>query len=250
MNFKICFAVLGLQFAVAVGSPRRCPAFTATFTGLVEQTVDDLNFLMDDPEQTFFKEVVGFRDSDIRHVKDDVLTFFNDTYGLDFSLSSPNEQGQYFLGNARLRLIRTPETRSADDFRLYLVSSNWIQTGSTRFACRDMYFGGFTVEFTEDMLLHGTYGGVDGKPVGVGNSVQYGYWSIDVCDQSPIIIQYSTPTPFRLEPIDGTGVFHLDLYNNVLGYGKAVETVTIRPDEDNPGKYRISNRAFFTFPAM
>ena len=244
MNIKICFAVLGLQFAAAVGSPAFCPAFTATFTALVEQTVDDLDIfaiLIDDPEQTFFKEVIGFRDSDIQHAKDDALKFFNRIYGLDFSLTLPNEQGEYFLGNASLSLTRT------EDFRYLLVSSNWIQTGSTRFTCRDIYFGGYVVGFTGDTLLHGTYGGADGKPVGEGNSLQYGYMSIDVCDQSPIIIQYSTPVPFRFEPIDGTGIFHFDLYNNVLGYGKAVQTVTIRPDE---GKYRINNRAFFTFPAV
>ena len=68
-----------------------------------------------------------------------------------------------------------------------------------------------------------------------------------MCDQSPIIIQYSTPTPFRLDPIDGTGVFHFDLYNNVLGYGKAVETVTIRPDEDTPGKYRLETTVLSGF---
>ena len=73
--------------------------------------------------------------------------------------------------------------------------------------------------------------------------------NIDVCDQSPVIIQFSTPTPLRYEPVDRTGISHFDIYNNVLGYGKAVGAVTIKPDYDNPGKYRISSRDVFTFPA-
>ena len=239
----ISIAVLSLQFATTLG--QQCPAFTATFTTLVEQTIDELNILINDPELIFFKEVVGFRDSDIKHAIDDALKFFNETYGLDFSLAPPNEQQERVLGNAKLRLFRAP-----DNFRLFLVSSNWIQTGSTRFTCRDVYFGGFVVDFTGDELLHGTYGGADGKPVGVGNSLEYGFFVIDVCNQSPIIIQYSSSAPIRFEPIDGTGILTFDLYNNVLGYGKAVETVTIRPDEDNPGKYHISDRNFITFPSL
>ena len=211
---------------------------------MIEQTVDDLDVLINDHEQMFFKEVMGFRDVDIQHAKDDALKFFNETYGLDFTLATPNEENEYVLENARLSLFRVPE-----DFHYSVISSNWIKTGSTRFSCNRIFFGGYHVVFSGDQLLHGSYGGVDGLPAGEENTMQYGYMNIDICDQSPVIIQYSHPSPFRFEPVDGTGIFHFDIYNNVLGYGKAVEVVTIKPDYDNPGKYRISSRDVFTFPA-
>ena len=235
-------AILSLQFTVTLGSPAHCPT---TFTIFIEQSIEDLNVFANDPEQTFFKEVMGFRDRDIKHVKDDALKFFNETYGLDFSQASPNEQGRYVLDNKRLSMVRVPE-----DFHFYVASSNWIQTGSTRFTCHDVSIGAFIVDFTGDDLLHGSYGGVDGRPVGAGNIVEYGFFNIDICNQSPIIIQYSNSAPFRLEPIDGTGIAHFDVYNNVLGYGKAVETPVIRPDYANPGKYTLSNRIVFTFPDL
>ena len=51
----------------------------------------------------------------------------------------------------------------------------------------------------------------------------YGFFHIDVCKQSPVIIQFQSSTPVGLEPIYGIGVFTSDLYNRVLGYGKFME---------------------------
>ena len=248
MNFRICslfFLLAAFSFPASLCDPYRfCPDFTATFTAVVDQTVDDPNFLISDPEQTFFKEIMGFRDNDIQHAFENAVEFFDERYGLDFSLSQPNEQNEYVVGNATLSLFRFPK-----HVHYLLVLSNWIQTGNTRFSCRDIYLGGYIVTFSGDQLLHGSYGGADGKPVGAGNSVEYGFMSIDACEQSPVFIQYTTPTPFRQEPVDGTFFINLDLYNNVLGYGKAQESIVVTPDENNPGKFHVSIRNVFTFPA-
>ena len=84
----LLITVFGLQLAVSLcDKVTFCPDFTATFVGLVDQTVEDPLILIDDPEQTFFKETLGFRDDDIQHAFQDALKFFNETYGLDFSLS-------------------------------------------------------------------------------------------------------------------------------------------------------------------
>ena len=48
------------------------------------------------------------------------------------------------------------------------------------------------------------------------NLVAYGFYHIDVCEQSPVIIQFQSTTPIRPEPIDGIAVFTSDLYNRVL----------------------------------
>ena len=90
---------------------------------------------------------------------------------------------------------------------------------------------------------------VDGRPVGAGNIVEYGFLNIDQMFATRTQSLYnSNSAPFRLEPIDGTGIAHFDVYNNVLGCGKAVETPIFRPDYANPGKYTLSNRILFKFP--
>ena len=81
-----------------------------------------------------------------------------------------------------------------------------------------MHGGGITVIFAGNQTLYGSYGGTEGKPVESGDLLLYGIFSIDVCQQSPVLIQFQSNTP---EPIDGTLIVNFDLYNAVLGYGKA-----------------------------
>ena len=246
MTLKICIlvAVAGL-FAVSLCEQHEgvCPDFAATFVGVIDQTIDNPRFVINDLEQTFFKEIMGFRDDDIQHAFEDAITSFNETYGLDFSLSQPNEQHEYFFENAKMNLFRF-----SGDIHYLLALSNWIQTGNTRFTCREIYDGGFLVTFTGDQLLHGSYGGDDGIPAGVGDSLDYGFTKIDVCDQSPVIIQFKTATPFRSEPVDGSRNLNFDIYNRVLGHGKALGAYTVKPDLKNPGKFRFVARVVFTFP--
>ena len=247
MNPTIACFLISLQFTASLCDQLTggvCPDFTAMFVAGIDQTVDDPNVLLSDPEQTFFKEIMGFRDDEIQHAFDDAVKFFNDRYGLDFSLSQPNEQSVHVLGNATLSLFRIVE-----NVHYLLMLNNWIQTGNTRTTCREIQFGGYLVTFKEEQLLHGSYGGVDGIPAGVGNALEYGFMKFYVCDQSPVILQFSLPTPIRRELVDGTIFINIDLYNNVLGYGKGLESISIKPDEDNPGNFRYVTRNVMTFPA-
>ena len=81
-----------------------CPSehFSAVITATVDQIVDDpTSVTVDDPELTFFKTVLNFRDSDIQHTINDAIQFFNSTYGLDFS-APPNEKNERFFQNAKI----------------------------------------------------------------------------------------------------------------------------------------------------
>ena len=80
--------------------------------------------------------------------------------------------------------------------------------------------------------------------------IAYGYYLIDVCQQSPIVIQIQSATPLRFVPVDGILIFTLDLYNRVLGYGRAHAIITIRPDPDDPSYIRYTAREVLTFPAL
>ena len=249
MKLKLCSLLIGVftvQFSVSLCDQELagfCPDFTATFVTLSDQTLDDPNILSSDPEQTLFKEIMGFNNDDVQYVFEDAIVFFNETYGLDFSNSPSYEENEYFFESAKLSLFRFHE-----DVHFQLVVNNWIHTGNTVFTCCDVQDGGFLVTFSGDQLLHGSYGGDDGQPVGVGNFMIYGFSRFDVCAQSPVIIRIQSGTPFRQEPVDGQIFLNFDLYNNALGSGKALGSFSVKPDRDIPGKFRLVTRVVYTFP--
>ena len=93
-----------------------------------------------------------------------------ETYGLDFSLSPPTDQNEYFYQNARL----TP-FRLSDDIDYLVTLNNWIQAGNTRSTCYRIRDGGFQVTFSDDKVLHGSYGGAGGLTADVTNFIGYGF---------------------------------------------------------------------------
>ena len=238
MTIWIVILVLsGLE--VVFSSPRLFQS-SVTFVNQPIDTPDAL--LVDDPDFTFLKVIFKFRDA-VQHTTNDAIKFFNESYGLDFSLSPPNEQNEYFYQNARLN-----QFRFTDNSGYYVTLNNWIQTGSTRSVQYPVDGGGFQVSFSADQLLHGSYGGAEGRPAGVTDFLYYGFYVINVCPQSPVIIQYQSASLPRPEPINGEVIIELDVYNQVLGYGKGFGTVTIKPDPANPGKFQVVTRNTFTFP--
>ena len=62
-----------------------------------------------------------------------------------------------------------------------------------------------------------------------------------------MLIQFQSSTPFRVEPVDGIVIINLDLYNRVLGYGKAQGSSLITPDPYQSDKYHISVRNVLNF---
>ena len=239
--YSVVFAVSSLAV-----SSQTCPSdhLSAIFVGIQDQTVDDRSQQLLPPKDTelyFFRNVLKLRDSDIQHVGENALRFFNYTFGLDFSASIRNDQHELIFENAVLFPYKI-----SDEINFYVATNNWIRTGNTHSTCNRIRHGGFRVSFTGDQTLYGSYGGAEGKPAGM---LFYGFFHIDVCQQSPVIIQFQSSTPFRVEPVDGIGVLNLDLYNKVLGYGKSQSFIFGQPDKDEPSKYRIMARNVFTFPA-
>ena len=238
-----------ITFAVSSSSvlSQACPSehFSATFLATIEQTADSPFLIQEDPELTFFRNTMMFREEEIQHVFNVAMNFFNDSYGLDFSASVPNEQNERFFENA----IMSPFFLS-NNINYIVTANNWIRNGNTRSTCYKMRDGGIRVTFQADQTLYGSYGGADGKPAGMNELIVYGFYNIDACQQSPVIIQYQSATPFRAEPVDGTLIINCDLYSRVLGHGKAQGIGIIKPDPDEPERFRIIGRNAFTFPAL
>ena len=102
--------------------------------------------------------------------------------------------------------------------------------------------------FSGDQMVYGSYGGAEGRSAGETDGLIYGYYRIDACQQSPVVIQFQSSVPCRTNTIDGNAVIDLDLYSSVLGYGKSRGMGALLPDPYEPGKYRITVRNVMTFP--
>ena len=78
-----------------------------------------------DTNLTFFREVLGYNEDEIQQDTQNAFQFFNERFGLNFSLSQPNELGVQFFQNATFQPTRQPSG--------ILASFNrWPITGNTR----------------------------------------------------------------------------------------------------------------------
>ena len=244
MSFWVYF--ISFVVSILAVSSQSCPSdhFSAIFVVTANHTMEEPLVDVDDPELTFFIDVLKFRPQAIGHFFEDAVHFFNVAFGLDFSTPPPDGSHIRHFENA----ILTPFYLS-DDLNPYVTSNNWIRTGSTRSSCHKFHEGGVRVIFSGEQTLHGSYGGAEGKPADRSNKIGYGFYVIDACEQSPVIIQFQYSAPVRFEPVDGIGVLNFDLYNRVLGYGKAQGIGSLLPDPYQPGNYRFILRNTMTFPS-
>ena len=117
MKFCLFFLVIALSGQTVLS--RTCPSdhFSAVFVATVDTiTTGKPSFGPDDPELSFFKETLGFRDADINHAIEDVIAFFDDTFGLDFSASVPNEKNERFFENAKMALYTLCKYQRLDSY--------------------------------------------------------------------------------------------------------------------------------------
>ena len=87
-----------------------------------------------------------------------------------------------------------------------------------------MHDGGFTVPF----VLRGSFGGASGALAGGIEFVNYGFCVIDVCQQSPVVIQYQSASPVRQEPTDRNFILRCELYNRPLSHGIRISSLLLR----------------------
>lgn len=229
--------------------PQTCPGpnewFTAEFVALADVLINvSDSMLVPDVNLHFFREIMHFSEKEIEDVTEEALDFFNTKYGLNFLTSAPDQQGRRFFENAIFYAFEfSPAVQYTITFNRWLING---RTKSTCFPNRD---GGFGVFFTAEQTLRGTYGGVEGKPIRPGEMVVWGFYNIPVCPQQPLVIQYSSGTPFRSEPIDGFTVINCDLNHRELGTGSARGIAIATPSDDDPNIIHWSIRNLFTFPA-
>ena len=239
-------SIVVILFCMFTGSSARssnCPTpqwYVAEFVGIADKVVSTP--VIFDSSLSFFRDVMLFTEEEIMQLEEDAIQFFNTRFGLDFSQSEPDEWGQRFYQNATFFPARlSPEVQYAVTF------NRWIVSGNTKSVCFETSIGSFRVEFSDEQILHGTYGGEEGIPVTSTDALAFGYYYIPVCPQEPLVIQFSTTTPFRAEPHDGFLYINLELFHHVWGRGLIRGTGLLTPTEDGHVHYTV--REIFTFPA-
>ena len=170
-----------------------------------------------DTNLTFLSDVLGYNDDQIQQEVQNSLQFFSERFGLNFSLTQPNELGLRFFQNATLQPLRRFGTISA-------ILNRWFLTGNTRSKCFPSQFGGFLVTFSGEQILKGTYGGEEGIDVPNDRVLTYDYVSISVPPCEPIVMLRRTPIPvaderFSRDRLSGLSVIFYELSHPILGQG-------------------------------
>ena len=114
-------------------------------------------------------------------------------------------------------------------------ANRWLVNGNTKSRCFDAHYGWFGVIFQDNQVLYGTYGGTEGRMIGPTSiyALIWGYFWINTCPQSPLVIQvqYSVPeytNPGGVSTVLSTA-FHHGLGSGIV-YGTLLSNV-LPPDQ-------------------
>ena len=237
----IQIVLLGL-IMVYSASTQSC-SFDAAFV-IIADRVDPASIFDEfpDPQLNFYRDTLRFTEEETQQVQEAAIQHFNMQFGLDFSNIEPNDANQRFIGNAMFNSIEAP-------FNATAIANRWIVTGNRKSKCFPVGSGQFRVDFNDTMMLHGLYGGEDGRQVSAGDFLVYGHLIIyDTCPQQPIVIQTQTDIPARILPVEGWIVEELRLYHRQLGRGRAQSTFKTRPSSDDPTMFVTENQSVVSFP--
>ena len=227
--------ILGVFMLHSTAAQSCSTPLQAAFTAISNIVVPEL---VPDPNYTYYRETLRFTDARVEQEKENAIQYYDTQFGLDFSDAEPNELGQRFVENAMFQFNFFPANFTA-------VGNNWIANGNTRSKCFNIGGGGFEVTFNGSMMLHGVYGGEEGKPVQGGETIVHGYLIIfDACDHQPIIIQAQAETPGRSLPVEGWFIEEFKLYNPWLGRGR-LQSIFIGPQDPT---MPIEVRQVISFP--
>ena len=240
------FSILVITNAAAQSCPANQIASDAQIvlysTGVLPATADRLSAANFDTNLTFFSQVLGYSDDEIQQEIQNALQFFSERFGLEFSLTQPNELGLRFFQNATLQPIRRGDS-------VNITLNRWILTGSTRSKCFRTEIGGFLVTFSGEQILKGTYGGEGGIDVPNDRILSYEFVSISVPPCEPIVIQRQSPIPIESVRF-GLFVIFYELSHRTLGRGAQQGFVQVeRVTASNGTSFiRLSGSSVFTFP--
>ena len=224
-------------------SQEECPRgaeFIISFDGVV--TLADFVQDAPDPNLTFFRNVLKFSEQEIQTARQSAIDYFNTTFGLDFSQSEPNQQGQRIFQNASFAAGQAPFTATTK-------ANRWLVTGSTRSRCFNVRLGWFDVSLLGQQVLHGTYGGTEGRTLNgpATGVISWLYLWINSCPQSPVVILLRSTAPSSATP-DGLSIEPYAASHRILGNGISLSTLFINPLPPDQRLARVVLHNSVSFP--
>ena len=234
----VFFSFLNLHNAAA--QPQMCEEpFQAVITTVTIVTIP-ITASSFDTDLVHFRNTLCFTEEEIDREREAAMQFYNDMYGLDFTNIEPNDQERRVLENAIFEPFMSA-------FNSTFVFNSWLVSGQTKTKCFLVQTGGFRVRFTGPMMLHGKYGGEEGKPVSTnGNRLFYGYdYIFDACKQQGLTFHLESLAPSRIVPVDGYFVASFRVTNRMLGEG--IVFGVGRSTTVNATTSRLEIRQVFTF---
>lgn len=223
----------------------QCPSewFDVSWSLIVDTPVQSNRSFLD-PTLEYYREVLNYDDEQIESTVEAAIAFFNERFGLDFSQSEPNEAGIRSYQNAILIPYRIPA-----DIDVVFSANRWLVNG-VRGSNRCFYVleGGFQVRFTGNQTVRGTYGGQDGRTLTPAADVVYVLQRVDVCRQSPLILQCQSITP-SFTDLDGVSALYGECSSQFLGRG-LYQGGRAYLQTDDPGVIRTVIRSVYTFPVL
>ena len=210
--------------------------------GVTDLVVPASSFQFADPEMKFFTETLRFTAEETNQVMENAIRHFNTQFGIDFSNVEPNEANQRFFEYGTFQPVANP-------FNNTIIANRWIVNGNTKSKCFTMSSGFFAISFNDTTMLHGVYGGEEGKQVNARDFANYGYFAIfGACAQQPILIQFQSDVPARILPVEGWVIEEYRLYNRQLGRGRAQRVFKDRLSPDDPTMAILDSQHVFSFP--
>ena len=242
-GMKTCVLFIVFFWVIATTSVegQTCPRdwFAAEYSIITNNTFPRTDF-RPDTDFSFFRDVAKFTSEEIETTIQDAIAFYASRFGLDFSASQPNELGVRRYQNATFTPLQFPVTFTA-------TVNQWLKNGNTNSMCYVVRIGGLLGGFTGPQMLHGTYGGEEGILANPGHTLGYGYFSIDVCPQQPMLIRFQTPIPGRPDPIDGYSAVVSDLFHRTLGRGLEIGASRTVPHTADGSIRRFEFQSVHTF---
>ena len=234
--------LLGLLIVNNVTSQSCSTPFDAVISVVTDLVVPTSSLQNADPEMKFFTETLRFTAEETNQVMENAIRFYNTQFGIDFSNVEPNEANQRFFEYGTFEPLAAPYNGT-------IIANRWIVNGNTRSKCFTIRAGYFSINFNDTTMLHGVYGGEEGKPINAGEFVDYGYLVIfGACGQQPILIQIQSEIPARILPVEGWVVEEYRLYNRQLGRGRAQSVLKSRPSPDDPTMTISEFQRVLSFP--
>lgn len=189
-------------FLVYLAEPTLAPGEPASFTDATH--VDE-----------FQHDIMGRTDAEVAQQRDMAIAYFDQRFGLDFSTATVAADGSLNIPGATFQaFVFNPD----NNYRAYVVSGRSV--ANTGWQVRD---GGFQVTVTQDMVLHGSYGGSTGVSVPAGAAMVFGDYNIQVeptGSTGNILIHYQSHSPI-IARADGEISFNCDLISAQWGTGAA-----------------------------